>query len=341
MNPSFGDVVPADEYFSGLPWNRAYEYDSSSNSFVTLMPGTGAQVKIGKGYYLSLSDPGVLLPAPLAPATATAGATIIGNVVDLTIAPGWNFVSLPRRPIDTPINLVIGSGVPVDVVFGYDPNSQVGPWLTAIRDTDTGNMVGNLTTMEDGRGYWVHSTQPFTMSIDTEPFTSAPIYPLVNGFNMVGVSVVDPADLQDLDGDGQAAEVDTEVYLSGVDWFGAYTFDPFSGNWEGIKIGSPASAQRLKAGKGYWLYVASAGQMAPPGVTPPPTPTSTPSPPPAIGSTAYFLVDGSDSSAPINSSSGSSDGNVALLAGIAAGAFAVLAAGSGLFLWRRNRRNTT
>ena len=75
----------------------------------------------------------------------------------------------------------------------------------------------------------------------------------------MGMMVLAPESLQDLDGDGQPAELPLESYLSGIDWLGAYSYDSATGRWDGVRPGSPDSAKILKAGRGYWVYAERAG----------------------------------------------------------------------------------
>jgi hypothetical protein len=69
----------------------------------------------------------------------------------IQLAPGWNFVGYPsveNRAIDTAL-----AGVPYDMVQTYNESS--GMW-----DSWNG-VVGNLDTMELGKGYWIHVTTGF------------------------------------------------------------------------------------------------------------------------------------------------------------------------------------
>ena len=51
---SAGELVPADSYFASTGWTRAYRFNSLTAAYEALLPGTGANVEIGKGYYLAL-----------------------------------------------------------------------------------------------------------------------------------------------------------------------------------------------------------------------------------------------------------------------------------------------
>ena len=51
---SAGELVPADSYFASTGWTRAYRFNSLTAVYEALLPGTGANVEIGKGYYLAV-----------------------------------------------------------------------------------------------------------------------------------------------------------------------------------------------------------------------------------------------------------------------------------------------
>ena len=248
-----GDAFPADEYFSGLAWEKAHEFDANTQSFSVLTPGTGAQVRLGEGYYVYLSDPGVLLPAPTSPTTIRSGAAIVGGQATVPIVPGWNLVSLPGPPTDTRLSSILTPSVPIRVIVGYNP-TRPGGFLTAVRDA-SGQWAGTLTTLEEGFGYWMRATMLFSLTVDVRPPSFALAPPVVDGWNLLGVTVTDPAELQDLDGDGQSAELPLSSYLLGLEWLVVVSFDPFTASWEVVRTGSPVSAQNVKIGTGYWVYL--------------------------------------------------------------------------------------
>ena len=47
-----GALISADSYFAGTGWTQALSFDTATSSFSKLLPGTGANVEIGRGYYL-------------------------------------------------------------------------------------------------------------------------------------------------------------------------------------------------------------------------------------------------------------------------------------------------
>ena len=261
IDPSFAGSLSADEYFSGLRWTRAFEYDPASGRFFALSPDNGAIVKSGRGYMVMLAQPGALLPAPAPSPGASRGATVTASQAQVPIRPGWNLVSLPGAPMDPQINAVLLASVPIDIVWTYDPTVP-GGLLTAVR-ADDGVFEGVLTAVQDGYAYWMRSTTSTELTISLDTSVTSTSYKIAKGWNAVGITVTDSAKLHDLDGDGQAAEFVIGEYLSSVDWLGAFTYDTASGMWEGMLRGSPTSTIAAKAGKGYWVYANSSGALIP------------------------------------------------------------------------------
>ena len=57
-----GTSISADTYFSGLSWIQAMGYDTSAGTFTTLLPNSGANFIVGQGYYVYLTESGVVIP---------------------------------------------------------------------------------------------------------------------------------------------------------------------------------------------------------------------------------------------------------------------------------------
>ena len=287
---SLPPALPAAEYFSGLSWQVAYEFNAASSTFTAMTPEASGLVEHGRGYYVFLSEPGVLLPAPAPPPSISEGATVTSTQAVIPMSPGWNFVSMPGAPIDPQINSVLPASFPVDTVLTYDPGIA-GAWLVAARGDD-GFFGGTLTTIKHGQGYWMRATSFADLTVALDASAPTPTYTIYKGWNAVGVTVVDPTGLQDLDGDGQAAELPIDAYMAGIDWVGAYAFDPATGGWEGIRSNSATSTRLFKAGKGYWVYAKATGQFQPSGEPlAQPAPPAPLAPPPPLKTNIAFNHD--------------------------------------------------
>ena len=56
------DPVDADSYLSGLSWTRAYGYNNTTQVFESILPDSDATLSENRGYWLYLSQAGVLVP---------------------------------------------------------------------------------------------------------------------------------------------------------------------------------------------------------------------------------------------------------------------------------------
>ena len=56
------DPVDADAYLSGLKWTRAYGYNNTTQVFESVLPGSDATLVENNGYWVYLSEAGVLVP---------------------------------------------------------------------------------------------------------------------------------------------------------------------------------------------------------------------------------------------------------------------------------------
>lgn len=200
-------------------------------------------------------------------ATDSAGNKLTDSTSDFTVIarakysvsmrPGWNLISLPGAATDSAINSVITIAA-VDSVLTYDP-SLPGGWLTAVRD-DAGQLAGTLTSVDAGKGYWVHSTtfEAITVDIPGLAAGSAVIpsdYSLSAGWNLLGVSTETGATTRDPD-----------EYLQGLSWSRVYGYNNSGGAFTSQipdAVKGTDSNGNLTVGQGYWVYLTEAGQFAP------------------------------------------------------------------------------
>ena len=94
-----------------------------------------------------------------------------GRIFPIPLYPGWNLISFPLVPRDKDTKDILadglllygedatppgeGQGALIDIIYGYDDDWS-GDWSSWIpSDTTDRKGSGSLTTMEDGRSYWV------------------------------------------------------------------------------------------------------------------------------------------------------------------------------------------
>jgi len=175
----------------------------------------------------------------------------------VALRPGWNLISLPGQPADADINAVVTSAT-IDTVLTYDPTVP-GGWITAVRDG--GTFVGPLTTIDAGRAYWVHTGSFDPISTDIPGLTAGtkllpPVFSLPAGWNLIPVSRL-------------ATDPTISDYLSGLNWSRMYGYNNTTKEFESIlpraeeTVGAGEGTKTLSIGRGYFIFLTSAGTLVP------------------------------------------------------------------------------
>jgi len=175
--------------------------------------------------------------------TPSGGGTTVP--ADLTLQPGWNFISVPR-PLATGNNTaLIFADVETDghSVLWYDtPNSE---WV-ALAATDLINPL---------EGFWVYSRGSATVPLN---FSTDPLIPpaertLGSGWNAIGITGTNPVTARD-----------ALLSVSGK-WTTLIGFDAGKQAFEtGIISGGSrdyTDSRLVYQGKGYWLYMIKPGTL--------------------------------------------------------------------------------
>ena len=205
---------------------------------------------------------------------------------EVPLVPGWNMISVPGDPAATAIDSVIGTGVPVTAVYGYDP-SVPGGWLTAVReaadDGTFGAFAGTLTDLNPNLGYWVLTSTFQPIEVDIPQLTAGaatvgevlppqpPSIDIVVGWNLVAVldvtATLDAAGEDTLDADNS---VDSDVYLAGLEISRVLRFDTLENAWQVIVPdgtlndgGGTEGDDNLGVGNAYWLFATEVGTLVP------------------------------------------------------------------------------
>jgi hypothetical protein len=184
----------------------------------------------------------------------------------------WNLVSLPIVPFDTSIASLLASldpealdGDGVDDLISihhYDRPGCADPGTWQVYAAD-GSQT-SLSTMEDGKSYWVRTTYPDAGNYPYEwwvfgtalpmPPASPKQYPVCAGWNMLGFTSL----LDD--------EVDDYLWNWTVGTYVVYGWDNtgswLTSGWEYIDATIP---DFLETGQGYWAAFVGAGNVFVPG----------------------------------------------------------------------------
>ncbi len=179
----------------------------------------------------------------------------------VSLTAGWNLISLPVVPFDTSIESVLASlAFPHDLISVWHYDCCEDGWLVYGNGNEG---FKTLTTMEDGKAYWVHMRYPEEQHSDPSmsgmyPYalwvfgTRVPMppslpssYGVCNGWNMVGFRSTE--------------EMTPEDYLGAFSpsQYGAiYGWDPYLQDW----VTNPG---KLVPGHGYWIPFSVGGAIHP------------------------------------------------------------------------------
>jgi uncharacterized repeat protein (TIGR01451 family) len=258
------DVLPAGvSYVSNTPDQGWYDVTSgiwlvgdvgvgsandASLEIVATVNTVGEICNVTSIMYADQIDPNTSNNADQACITGEEGADI--HTVDLV--EGYNFISLPLIPQNSTIPGDILSGLSINSGTGvaYWTGGDAGEWLVY----DPGDPPSaNLLTMEDGKAYFIDMIGGGTITytgyeISAPPPATPPYYDLVEGWNAIGVTKVQP--------------IAASVYLAAVadDYHIVYGYDAATDLY--FQVGTPGH-EFMQPGLGYWIAMTDEGTVYP------------------------------------------------------------------------------
>lgn len=117
---------------------------------------------------------------------------------NISLAAGWNLISLPLIPDDGSITSILAHQIAtkeVSIVWAYSANNKTwqsfNPQLVPLPVPRAGRVFNpnTLSTMTDGKGYWIYTFSPTSILIDGSVFpllSAPPSYQLSQGWNLIG-----------------------------------------------------------------------------------------------------------------------------------------------------------
>ena len=179
-----------------------------------------------------------------------AGYTYVNAATyNITLASGWNLISLPIIPDNTDIDAVISnsnlaSGNTDNIVMGYNYNTTDERWLWW-----NGTPSGTLNTMEDGKAYWIYATVNDVLTVHgTQAGHPGPDYEVFTGWNMIGFT--------------STSDMAVETYLASVDGNYSLLYCWIDGEWLTWTIAG-STFTNMVPGYGYWLSMSADGTITP------------------------------------------------------------------------------
>ena len=194
---------------------------------------------------------------------------------------GWNQISLMVRPENPDIAAVLdGIKDKVVSVWYYDASTEDwgGTWLSATYNAVTDTWVGDLTAMEDGKGYWVQVTENCTLALTGTPAAPMepgpnvpPSYRVYKGWNLVGFSATQPMSLDEYFFSLYYNDILKKVWWWGSGpWYQWWLLDDiaYMEGFDGV-VWMPSTAVQpsevmLRPGQGYWIWVADDSEIVVP-----------------------------------------------------------------------------
>ncbi|KKS65907.1 MAG: hypothetical protein UV34_C0005G0017 [Parcubacteria group bacterium GW2011_GWB1_42_6] len=157
---------------------------------------------------------------------------------DIAMSAGWNLISLPVIITNTDIESVLSEIYDeINLVKYYDWN-EADLWKTY---SPAGG--GDLTSMEDGKGYWIFMNSPATLNVAgtemEEPPAMSPIYHVYPGWNLIGFKSV-------------SARMLALDYLQSLAGTGYILMDKSNIN---------KNDGYMASGEGYWLWMNREGDI--------------------------------------------------------------------------------
>ena len=178
------------------------------------------------------------------PATTSDGSISVVSSLDsfdLSLVAGWNLASFPIIPSNPSVSAITaGTESSFNAIYAYDAIDAGDHWKTYYLGAG-----GDLTTLDHTQGFWVHATEPYTLTVQgTLPITT--VIPLIAGWNLVGYP--------------SATTRPVQVATAGIaaNLVAVYAYDVATDSWERYRPGAPSYVNTLaemEAGIGYWIKV--------------------------------------------------------------------------------------
>ena len=159
--------------------------DASGHYTISLSSTGIYTVLAGKSGYDDASPPDRPVDITDVSPNAIVNLSMMPQMDSLSLAAGWNFISFPQLPSSSAsIETVLNDASPsVRIVWGYDNVNKV--WLKYSPNLSL-RTPNSLDKVEYGKGYWIYTDTPATISLlSWSPPDSSPIS-LLEGWNLIG-----------------------------------------------------------------------------------------------------------------------------------------------------------
>jgi len=160
-----------------------------------------------------------------------------GDPDTLSFEAGWTMFSVPKQPTDTAIGTALSS-VLSDIVVVYGFDNETKTW----KRYQPGAGDNTLTTLEQGKGYWIYLSDAGTVDMSSWDAGSATVH-LYEGWNLVGYS---------------GTEATVEASLANITgWVVGWTWCEDAWHLKHATLSDlpVPSFEMFNQQKGYWIYM--------------------------------------------------------------------------------------
>jgi RHS repeat-associated protein len=195
-----------------------------------------------------------------APSTAPETLAAAAPPGEVSLAPGWNLISLPVEPASIdPAAVLLPIAGRFDLVHAYDACATADPWRTYDPAATSGN---TLTALDHRIGFWIRATAAATLPVSgTTPAETA--IQLCPGWNLIGYPLTQPR------------SVPNALHSIAGKYLRVYGYEPndSADPWEVFDVATPDWANDLQTmlpGRGYWVFATEATTLTLANTGPPP-----------------------------------------------------------------------
>ena len=253
INPAIYNLAQSGDYISAFHditvGNNTDDPGTTENGFIA---GTGYDLTTGWGT-VDVAN----FVKDIQFFVAASGA----STYPVSLVQGWNLISVPLVPQNTPISTVLGALAAAGAftnVWSY----QGGTWKSATLNPTTHAITGPLTTMQDGLGYWIYMNQNDTLYVNgyvIPPAASPPSYSLPVGWNLIGFKPQPTVTSEQTGGtSGYLNSIEATPAGPKYDVTSVWIYDNVHGTWT-----RATDSTTINPGQALWIYMYSAGTLHP------------------------------------------------------------------------------
>ena len=171
-----------------LHWNRVWASpDALGCTTATTIPYSGPELPFGQYYCQVTSSAGG------GSSSTWRQIDYLGGASCLALSSGWNFLSLPKIPLNSDIETILADvSTSVRIAWGWDNRNQV--WT---KWTPTGGTSNAMSSMESGKGYWIYMDRAGGINMIGWETPSISTVHLYDGWNLVGFLGTDNTDISE------------------------------------------------------------------------------------------------------------------------------------------------